>query len=112
MVPEERRSRVLSALEEAAIVLLRVQARLPLDDVYIALKDVILKVSERDQAHCIRENLWEFDAGEFRFWLNVNVGYLDILDERQQTFVDGDGAFLDLSTRFYNMKGDRIAAHT
>ncbi|MBD8653660.1 hypothetical protein IFT66_21425 [Rhizobium sp. CFBP 13726] len=69
------------------------------------------KVRERDQAHCIRENLWEFDAGEFRFWLNVNVGYLDILDERQQTFVDGDGAFLDLNTRFYNMKGDRIAAH-
>lgn len=70
------------------------------------------KARERDQAHCIRENLWEFDAGEFRFWLNVNVGYSDILDERQQTFVDGDGAFLDLNTRFYNMTGDRIAAHT
>lgn len=69
------------------------------------------KVRERDQAHCIREDLWEFDAGEFRFWLNLNVGYLDILDERQQTFLDGDGAFLDLNTRFYNMKGDRIAAH-
>lgn len=38
MGPKERRSTVLSALEEAAIVSLRVQARLPLDDVYIALK--------------------------------------------------------------------------
>ncbi len=34
------RSTVLSPMEEAAIVALRVQARLPLDDVYIALKDV------------------------------------------------------------------------
>jgi transposase-like protein len=41
MGPKERRSTVLSAMEEAAIVALRVQARRPLDDVYIALKDVI-----------------------------------------------------------------------
>lgn len=41
MGPKERRSIVLSPMEEAAIVALRVQARLPLDDVYIALKDVI-----------------------------------------------------------------------
>jgi hypothetical protein len=39
--PEERRSTVLSPDGRAAIVALRVQARLPLDDVYIALKDVI-----------------------------------------------------------------------
>jgi transposase InsO family protein len=41
MGPKERRSTVLSPMEEAAIVALRVQARLPLDDVFIALKDVI-----------------------------------------------------------------------
>ncbi|MFG1481246.1 IS481 family transposase, partial [Xanthobacter sp. V4C-4] len=41
MGPKERRSSVLSAVEEAAIVALRVQARLPLDDVFLALKDVI-----------------------------------------------------------------------
>jgi len=70
------------------------------------------KVREREQAHCLRENLWEFDVGEFRFWLNVNVGYVDDFYQRQQTFRDGDGAFLDLNTRFYNMKGDRIAGHT
>ncbi len=38
---KERRSTALSALEEAAIVSLRVQARLQPDDVYIALKDAI-----------------------------------------------------------------------
>jgi hypothetical protein len=41
MGPKERRSSVLSPLEEAAIVALRVQARLPLDDVFVALRDVI-----------------------------------------------------------------------
>ena len=40
MGPKERRSTVLTPIEEAAIVALRVQARLPLDDVYVALKDI------------------------------------------------------------------------
>lgn len=41
MAPKKRRSSTLSAIEEAAIVALRVQTRLPLDDVFVALKDVI-----------------------------------------------------------------------
>lgn len=41
MGPKHQRSSVLSSIEEAAIVALRVQARLPLDDVFVALKDVI-----------------------------------------------------------------------
>jgi len=41
MGPKERRSAVLSPMEEAAIVALRVETRLPLDDVNIALTDVI-----------------------------------------------------------------------
>lgn len=36
MGPKERHSSTLSAIEEAAIVALRVQARLPLDDVFVA----------------------------------------------------------------------------
>lgn len=40
--PKERRSSILSAVDEAAIVALCVQARLPLDDFFIALQDVIL----------------------------------------------------------------------
>src|SRR3546814_20960365 len=39
--PQERRSTVLSPMEEAATVALRVQARLPLDTVFIPFKDVI-----------------------------------------------------------------------
>ena len=45
MAPKERKRTILSVLEEAAIVSLKVQARLPLDDVYIALKDVIPHLS-------------------------------------------------------------------
>src|SRR3546814_15348913 len=37
--PTERRSTVLSPMEEAAIVALRVQARLPLDDVFLTLQE-------------------------------------------------------------------------
>jgi len=53
MGPKECRSTVLSALEEAAIVSLRVQARLPLDDVYIALKDVIPHLSRSSLHRCL-----------------------------------------------------------
>jgi hypothetical protein len=56
MGEKERYSTVLSPMEEAAIVARRGQARLPLDDVYIALKDVIphptrssLPAAARDQ---------------------------------------------------------------
>lgn len=45
MGPKERRSSTLSAIEEAAIVALRVQARLPFYDVFVALKDVILNLT-------------------------------------------------------------------
>ncbi len=53
MGPRERRSTVLSLMEEAAIVALRVQARLPLDDVYIALKDVIPHLTRSSLHRCL-----------------------------------------------------------
>lgn len=52
-----------------------------------------------------------FDVGEFRFWIGVNVGYLDEDGRRRQTFADGDGVILDLGNRFSNAAGDRIAKH-
>lgn len=53
MGPKERRSTVLSPMEEAAIVALRVQARLPLDDVTIALKDVIPQLTRSSLHRCL-----------------------------------------------------------
>jgi hypothetical protein len=54
MGPKERRSTVLSPIEEAAIVSLRRQARLPLDDVYIALKDVIPHLTRSSLHRCLQ----------------------------------------------------------
>jgi transposase-like protein len=56
MGPKERRSTVLSPMEEAAIVALRVQARLPLDDVYIALKDVIPHLTRSSLHRCLQRH--------------------------------------------------------
>ena len=41
MGPRERRSSVLTALEEAAVVAVRVQARLPLDDLFAVMRDAV-----------------------------------------------------------------------
>ena len=56
MGPKEKKSTVLSALEEAAIVSLRVQALLPLDDVYVALKDVIPHLSRSSLHRCLQRH--------------------------------------------------------
>lgn len=53
---KERRGTVLTPVEEAAIVALRVQVRLPLDDVYIALKDVIPHLSRSSLYRCLQRH--------------------------------------------------------
>jgi hypothetical protein len=55
-VSKERRSTVVSELEEAAIISPRVQARIPLDDVYIALKDVIPYMSRSPLHRCLQRH--------------------------------------------------------
>lgn len=54
--PKERRSSVLSVIEEAAIVALRAQARLPLDDVYVALKDAIPHLTRSSLHRCLQRH--------------------------------------------------------
>ncbi len=56
MGPKERRGTVLSPMEEAAIVALRVHARLPLDDVFVALKDVILQSTRSSLHRCLQRS--------------------------------------------------------
>lgn len=55
MGPKERRGTVLTPMEEAVIVArpLRVQARLSLDDVYIALKDVVPHLTRSSLHRCL-----------------------------------------------------------
>lgn len=82
MGPKERRSSVLSALEEAAIVSLRVQARLPLDDVYIALKDVIPHLTRSSLHRCLQRHgisrLPKADREKPKRFKAYEIGYFHI----------------------------------
>jgi len=82
MGPKERRSSVLSAMEEAAIVALRVQARLPLDDVFIALKDVIPQLTRSSLHRCLQRHgisrLPKADREKPKKFKNYEIGYFHI----------------------------------
>lgn len=54
MGPHERRSATLSALEEAAAVAFRVQTRLLLDDVYVALRSSIPALTRSSLHRCLQ----------------------------------------------------------
>lgn len=57
MGPRERKSTILSPLEEAAIVAFRVQTRLPLDDVFCALKPSIPALTRSTLLHrCLQRH--------------------------------------------------------
>jgi transposase InsO family protein len=82
MGPKERRSTVLSPMEEAAIVALRVQARLPLDDVYIALKDVIPHLTRSSLHRCLQRHgisrLPRADRERPKKFKDYEIGYFHI----------------------------------
>ncbi len=82
MGPKERRSTVLSPMEEAAIVALRVQARLPLDDVYIALKDVIPHLTRSSLHRCLQRHgisrLPKADREKPKQFKKYEIGYFHI----------------------------------
>ena len=96
MGPKEQKSTVLSALEEAAIVALRVQARLPLDDVYVALKDVIPHLSRSSLHRCLQRHgisrLPKPDREKPKRFKAYEIGYfhIDIAELRYE----GGKAFL------------------
>ena len=54
MGPRERRSTTLTELEEAAVVAFRVQTRLPLDDVYLALRTSIPSLTRSTLHRCLQ----------------------------------------------------------
>lgn len=90
MGPRERRSTVLSLMEEAVIVALRVQARLPLDDVYIALKDVIQHLTRSSLHRCLQRHgisrLPKADREKPKKFKAYEIGYfhIDIAELRHE----------------------------
>jgi transposase-like protein len=69
-------------MEEAAIVALRVQARLPLDDVYIALKDVIPQLTRSSLHRCLQRRgisrLPKADREKPKKFKDYEIGYFHI----------------------------------
>lgn len=79
---KERRSSVLSTIEEAAIVVLRVQALLPLDDVFVALKDVIPHLTRSSLHRCLQRHgisrLPKADREKPKRFKAYEIGYFHI----------------------------------
>jgi hypothetical protein len=67
------------------------------------------RVHESFGSHAESDTVSRYDVGEFRFWIGVNVGYIED-GERKQSFRDGGNVLLNLDTRFSNL-GGRIASH-
>src|SRR3974390_2845366 len=82
MGPAERRSTVLSPMEEAAVVALRVQARLPLDDVFVPLKDVIPHLTRSSLHRCLQRHgisrLPKVDREKPKQFRAYDIGYFHI----------------------------------
>ncbi|MEJ2410096.1 MAG: IS481 family transposase [Novosphingobium sp.] len=121
MGPKERRSTVLSPMEEAAIVALRVQARLPLDDVYIALKDVIPHLSRSSLHRCLQRHgisrLPKADREKPKKFKTYEIGYfhIDIAELRYEggkgfLFVAVDRTSKLVFARIYRRATKLIAA--
>jgi hypothetical protein len=66
------------------------------------------RVRDSGWGECLRPNIWQFDVGEFRLWLNVCVGSLDDYGNRCLTGNKRSAAILDLNSRFFNEAGARF----
>ena len=68
----------------------------------------LARVHEKLAAENIRSNIATFDVGEFRFWLNAAVGFLDGSAARCCTGNRHSDVELRLDSRFYNYSRDRL----
>src|SRR3546814_15903083 len=87
-------SDLLSPMEEAAIVALRVQARLPLDDVFIALKDLIPNLTRSSLHRCLQRHgisrLPQADRDQPKKFKKYEIGYFNF-DIAEHSYEDGNG---------------------
>jgi len=101
MGPKERKSSVLSELEEAAVIAFRVQTRLPLDDVFVALKPAIPRLTRSTLHRCLqrqgvsrlprpkRQRRGRFDPCELGFF-HIDIAHLPTAKEKAYLFVAVD----------------------
>jgi len=121
MGPKERRSSVLSAIEEAAIVALRVQARLPLDDVFLALQDLIPHLTRSSLHRCLqrhgisrlpkadREKPGRFKAYEIGYF-HIDIAELHYAGGKAYLFVAVDRTSKLVFARIYRKATKLVAS--
>lgn len=74
---------------------------------------IAITVCKLDRVHdtldlkYLRDNVCQYDVGEFRFWINISVGFLQD-GARNVTGNTHSKAAWDLVPRFYNSYGDRV----
>jgi transposase InsO family protein len=101
MGPRNPRSTTLTELEEAAVVAFRVQTRLPLDDVFAALKPAIPRLTRSTLHRCLqrqgvsrlprpkRQRRGQFDPCELGFF-HIDIAHLHTAKEKAYLFVAVD----------------------
>jgi transposase InsO family protein len=121
MGPRERRSSVLSSLEEAAIVAFRTRSRLPLDDVFLALKPAIPALTRSTLHRCLqrhgvsrlprpaRERPQRFKAYEIGY-LHVDIAEVRVAEAKAYLFVAVDRTAKLVVARLYRRATSRVAA--
>jgi transposase InsO family protein len=120
MGPAQRRSSVLSELEEAAVVAVRVQTRLPLDDLYAVMRDTIPHLSRSTlhralQRHGVsrrprapQENVKRFKAYEIGYF-HLDICELRTAEGKAYLFVAVDRTSKLVFARLYR-KANKLAA--
>jgi hypothetical protein len=96
MGPHERRSSVLSELEEAAVVAFRIQTRLPLDDIFIALRPAIPRLTRSSLHRCLqhhgisrlprpaKQRRGQFDPCELGYF---HIDFAEVLTAREKGYL-------------------------
>jgi hypothetical protein len=59
----------------------------------------------------IRSNVHRYKVGQFQFWINVAVGYVDAEGKRCHTGNSHSKAVLDLDQWLYNPASDRVPVY-
>lgn len=120
MGPKERRSSVLTPLEEAAVVAVRVQTRLPLDDLFAVMRDAVPHLSRSSlhralQRHGVSRLPREAPSKPQRFkayeigYFHVDIAELRCAEGKAFLFVAVDRTSKLVFARIYRTAGKMTA---
>lgn len=120
MGPRRRRSSVLTELEEAAVVTVRVHARLPLDDLFVVMRDAVPHLTRSNLHRCLvrhgisrlpkpeREQVKRFKAYELGYF-HIDICELRLAEGKAFLFVAVDRTSKFVFARLYR-KATKVVA--